>query len=166
MIRSGKFISEFIDTDEESVQPNGVDLSVDKIYEAVGHAVLSDEDYIKPHRKELEPVNVDEKEVSEIIERKSYVLEPGYYIIEYSETIEIPEEHVGLVFPRSRLMRSGSSLYTAVWDSGYKGKGEGGLRVDNKCYIEEGMDVGQIIYLTTEDLEDHYDGKHQGENID
>lgn len=161
MIRSGKFISQFIKTDSESIQPNGVDLSIDKIYGMKGYASLSNDGYSKPSRSEIE---LEDYEV-ENIDGKSYKLYKDYYIVEYNEVIEIPEDHIGLVLPRSRLMRCGGTLYTAVWDSGYKGKGEGGLNVRNLMYLEENMNIGQIIYIETEKLSEHYDGSHQEENI-
>lgn len=113
----------------------------------------------------MEPEKIDGERISDVVGNEAYVLDEGYYIVEYSKKIEIPEDHVGLVLPRSRLMRCGCSLYTAVWDSGYEGKGEGGLKINQRTYLEPGMRIGQMIYLTTEELEEHYDGKHQRENL-
>lgn len=162
MIKSGKFISNFIKTEEDAVQPNGVDLSIDKIYSLEGNGILTDDEYKKPYRTEVEPESV-ETDLDNLDE--AYILKPDYYVIEYSETIKIPENHVGLVFPRSRLMRSGGTLYTALWDSGYEGKGEGGLENSKTLYIEPGMKIGQMVYFTTEELDEHYNGTHQGENL-
>lgn len=172
MIRSGEFVSEYIDPkgerslDPKAVQPNGVDLSVDKIYrhssDSVG--VLNDESYQKPEREEAPTVEPEPWKIESEIE--SYYLKPGSYVVEYAEIVEIPENHIGVIYPRSRLMRCGGMLFSAVWDSGYRGKGEGGLWVGHPMSVQTDMRIGQIVFYTTEELDEHYSGSHQHENID
>ncbi|MDY7083390.1 MAG: deoxyuridine 5'-triphosphate nucleotidohydrolase [Halobacteria archaeon] len=158
MIRSGNFVVEHIETaDEDAVQPNGVDLSIGKIYAHASPGRLTDGDYEKPERRELSTVTTDAGEF--------YDLAPGAYVVEYAETVEIPENHIGFIFPRSRLMRCGGMLFSAVWDSGYRGKGEGGLWIEQQLEIEAGMRIGQMVFSTTEELDEFYDGSHQGENL-
>lgn len=158
MIRSGSFVSDYVEgVSEDAVQPNGVDLSVGRIYEHEGEAVLGDEGYEKPERRE---VPITERNGVEY-----FVLDPGVYVVEYGEVVEIPENHAGLVFPRSRLMRSGGTVISAVWDSGYRGRGEGGLWLDCPTEIESGMCICQMIFISTEELEDMYGGSHQHENL-
>lgn len=160
MFRSGEFISQHItpkgneELDHEQIQPNGVDLKIGSIKRASGEALIEDDQYDKGQYTQEIP-NED----------GIYVLEKGFYRVIYDEIIEIPENHIGFVYPRSRLMRSGGNLRTAVWDSGYKGKGEGGLSIDRKMGVEDGMRIGQIVMCRTEELEKSYDGTHQGENL-
>ena len=46
-------------------------------------------------------------------------------------------------------MRIGASLYTAVWDPGYEGRGSGLLVVHNKngIYIEKGAQIAQLVFI-------------------
>ncbi len=90
------------------------------------------------------------------------------YRVTYNEKISVPVDAVGLVFPRSSLMRNGCHLVTAVWDPGYEGRGQGLLQVLNPhgVVLEENARVGQIIFIQLEEkVEKGYDGNYQGENL-
>ena len=93
-----------------------------------------------------------------------YRLSPGGYVVRYSETVAIPEEHVGFIYPRSSLLRNSCMLDTAVWDAGYEGKGEGLLEVHHEIEIEAGARIAQIVFAAA-DHEGTYDGSYQGENL-
>lgn len=159
--RSGEFVSQFIeprDDDEElddaAVQPNGVDLSIKQIYKLEGASTITNGDYEKANRIPITP------------EDGVFTVEPGTgYVIEYGEIIEIPENHIGIVLPRSRLLRCGLDVTTAFWDSGYRGKGEGALMVSNEAKLTEDLRVAQIGFIRTEELSEHYDGSHQGDGL-
>ena len=155
VVRKGEYVARYVDgVEDEAVQPNGVDLTVEKIYRHEGDAVLLDDDYLLPERTEIEARD------------GFYEVESDGYTVEYGEVIEIPENHTGFVYPRSRLMRCGGMLFSAVWDSGYRGKGEGGLWFQTPAKIETGMRIGQIVFVETEELSETYTGSHQGENIE
>jgi dUTP pyrophosphatase len=188
-VRSGEFVSKYLtsidgDLPKEAIQPAGVDISIHAIYRITGQAVLGDEgQYEKGERVEVIPHTrraFDQRADGDAVQalrklkihpddpRKFYHLDPdASYIIEYGEKIRIPENHIGRIYPRSRLMRSGGMLYTALWDPGYEGRGEGQLLVKNPSGIvlEQGMRIGQMVLEHTEELETSYDGTHQGENL-
>ena len=160
MYRSGAFVAEHISpTTDEQVQPNGVDLRLDVVFE------------------QLEPgrVAVDGKEIGERIARpleelerakpETYYLPRGGYVVRYAERIRIPEGHVGFVYPRSSLMRNSCMLNTAVWDAGYEGRGEALLQVHQDVELERGARIAQIVFARA-DHETTYDGSYQGENLD
>lgn len=167
MIQKGEYIAEHIEPrdgqlDPEQLQPNGIDLRVGEIYEIENTAILRDDKYVKGDRKELEP----KTSTLSFIENKSYRLKRlTPYIIVYDEIIEIPEGHIGYVFPRSRLMRSGGFLTTAMWDQGYKGRGEGLLMPLNNIIIEDNMRIAQFTLLEALRGEMLYDGDHQRERL-
>jgi dUTP pyrophosphatase len=97
-----------------------------------------------------------------------YNLYPGQYPIVYGEKIEIPDGFVGRVYPRSRLMRSGLHLTSALWDQGYEGVGEGLLQIPKsieKVEIEQGMPIAQMVFIKATEAAD-YDGSHQGEHLE
>lgn len=160
MIRSGEFTYEHVkqsdgkDVHPNQLQPNGVELTIDSIYEIHGVPYIGDSSYDKGNRVEVEPASVG-----------MFSLDEGYYIVSYNERISIPEGHVGYVVPRSRFMRSGAMLYSALWDTGYTGKGEGGLETFLDVEIETGCRIGQMVLISTDGDEGEYDGTHQGENL-
>ncbi|MBS3786673.1 deoxyuridine 5'-triphosphate nucleotidohydrolase [Candidatus Bipolaricaulota bacterium] len=89
------------------------------------------------------------------------------YRITYNEKISIPEDAMGLVFPRSSLLRNGCHLVTAVWDPGYEGRGQGLLQVLNPegIVLEKNARIGQIVFFGLEEgVREGYKGKYQGEN--
>jgi deoxycytidine triphosphate deaminase len=94
-----------------------------------------------------------------------YALHPDRYVIKYNEQIEIPNDHIGFVFPRSRVVRSNANVTTGVWDAGYKGEGEGGLVVNAPLFVEESMPIAVMI-MCRANTHNVYDGSHNNENID
>lgn len=159
-VRSGEFVAEFIEPldggelDENAVQANGVDLSIGELFELEGLSVIGNDEYEKAKRREVG-----------LVDGSYRVSLDSAYVVVYGEKITIPENHVGLVFPRSRLMRCGLDVQTAVWDSGYSGVGEGGLVVGQDARLAEDLRVAQIVFIRTEELSEHYDGSHQGERL-
>lgn len=182
MFKDGKFVARHLkphdggELREEQIQPNGVDLSIDCIYRLKNPAVLTDGPYDKPHRVIADQTSVEK--VAEELDRvgmavcgmfegdTAYKLDPGMYVVLYDEEIiEIPDGHIGFVWPRSRIMRSGSHLTSAVWDTGYSGRGEGGLIVHQKSYLDPNMRIGQMTFVRAQSF-GQYDGQHQGERVD
>ena len=159
MFRSGAFVAEHLGgIAAEQVQPNGVDLTLDRIVEQrETGALLRDGVTIG----ERDPVPLEERDD----DRETYALAPGGYVLQYAETVSIPEEHVGFILPRSSLMRNSAMLNTAVWDAGYTGRGEGLLQVHHDVVLERGARVCQLV-LAAADHEAVYEGQYQGERID
>ena len=61
-------------------------------------------------------------EIELINGHRGWSLPPGGYLVRYNEYVKIPKNTLGLVFPRSSLMRIGGMINTAVWDAGYAGQ--------------------------------------------
>lgn len=163
MFRSGAFVADHVTpTTDEQVQPNGVDLTLEAVFE----------------QREPGRIGRDGKEVGDRQPRHAapagdadraddgdtYYLPPGGYVVRYAETVAIPEEHVGFIYPRSSLLRNSCMLNTAVWDAGYEGKGEGLLQVHHDIEIERGARVAQMVFAGA-DHETTYDGSYQRENL-
>ncbi|MFC4987285.1 MULTISPECIES: deoxyuridine 5'-triphosphate nucleotidohydrolase [Saliphagus] len=159
MYRSGAFVADHVSpTEDEQVQPNGVDLTVDVVFEQR-----------EPGRITSEESQVGERIARplEELDRKApdtYYLPEGSYIARYGERIAVPEGHVGFVYPRSSLMRNSCMLNTAVWDAGYEGRGEGLLQVHHDVELERGARIAQFV-LAKADHEELYDGSYQGEHV-
>jgi dUTP pyrophosphatase len=159
MFRSGAFVADHVSpVDDEQVQPNGVDLTLETVFEPMEPGRISQ------HGKEIgERQEVEVEEIGEHVPDTFYLYRSGY-VVRYNETVSIPEDHVGFIFPRSTLLRNACMLNTAVWDAGYEGKGEGFLQVFQDIQIERGARIGQLV-LARADHEDTYDGDYQGENL-
>ncbi|WP_435159448.1 deoxyuridine 5'-triphosphate nucleotidohydrolase [Haladaptatus sp. DFWS20] len=160
MFRSGTFVAEHIaETTDEQIQPNGVDLTLEAVYEQRDSGRIGREEKEIGDRQRIESEQVGES-VPE-----TYYLPRGAYIVQYGETVRIPDGHVGYIYPRSSLMRNSCMLNTAVWDAGYEGKGEGLLQVHHDIELERGARIAQLV-LSEAGHEGTYDGDYQGENIE
>jgi deoxycytidine triphosphate deaminase len=167
MFRSGAFVAEHVSpTDDDQVQPNGVDLTLGAVYEQVdpGHLGRSGKTVGERRVVEPEPEGTIEDESGNETGPPTYRLDPGGYVAEYGERIRVPEGHVGFVLPRSSLMRNSCMLHTAVWDAGYEGRGEGLLEVHHEITVERGARFAQFV-LAAADHEGTYDGSYQGERL-
>ena len=144
---------------ELQAQPNGFDLTVAQIisFESKGTLDLDNSYRQLAATKSLE--------ISEINNNRGWNLPPGGYLIRYQEFVKIPTNVIGLVLPRSSLMRIGAMINTAVWDAGYRGQGLGLLHVHNShgITIMEHARVAQLIFLPAQVSSSSYSGVYQGE---
>jgi deoxycytidine triphosphate deaminase len=167
MYRSGRFVADHVQpiTDEQ-IQPNGVDLTLEAVFEQQESGRIGREGKTIGDRQTISTERVGERrrEDSNKDTGELYRLSPGGYIVRYGETVAIPDDHVGFIYPRSSLLRNSCMLDTAVWDAGYEGKGEGLLEVHHEIEIEAGARIAQFV-LTAASHEDTYDGSYQGENL-
>ena len=153
MYESGAYVATHLDpVTDEQIQPNGVDLTLDAV-----------ERQVAPGRVGTDGKTVGEREAVEPTDG-TYRLSPGSYVARYAETIRIPDEHVGFVYPRSSLLRNSCMLNTAVWDAGYEGRGEGLLQVGHEIRLDAGARIAQLVFAAA-DHEERYDGTYQGENL-
>ncbi|PSP57432.1 deoxyuridine 5'-triphosphate nucleotidohydrolase [Halobacteriales archaeon QS_1_67_19] len=159
MFESGSFVAERVtETDDRQVQPNGVDLTLAAVYEQREPGRIGRDGKEIGARQEVETEQVADDAP------ETYYLTPGGYVVQYAETVRIPEGHVGYIYPRSSLLRNSCMLNTAVWDAGYEGKGEGLLEVHHDIEIEKGARVAQLV-LAEADHDGTYGGAYQGENV-
>ncbi|GAA0664132.1 deoxyuridine 5'-triphosphate nucleotidohydrolase [Natronoarchaeum mannanilyticum] len=165
MFRSGAFVADHVSpVAGEQVQPNGVDLTVEAVFEQVEPGRIGRDGKRIGEREEIEPSVASAPEDTDA-GVPTFRLSPGGYVARYGETISIPEGHVGYVLPRSSLMRNSAMLHTAVWDAGYTGRGEGLLEVNHDLELERGARIAQLVFARA-DHEETYDGSYQGENIE
>lgn len=164
MYRSGRFVASHVTpTSDEQIQPNGVDLTLDAVFEQREPGRIDREGKTVGERRSIEP-DIDHSDASATGERSVFRLSPGGYIVRYGETVSIPKNHIGFIYPRSSLLRNSCMLDTAVWDAGYEGKGEGLLEVYHEIEIESGARIAQFV-LAGADHEGTYAGSYQGENL-
>jgi deoxycytidine triphosphate deaminase len=162
MFKSGAFVAEKLDGLRESqIQPNGVDLTLDAVFEQTDAGRIERGAKTVGDRRELDPA---ETAWTHDDSTGAYTLAEGGYIVRYGERIRIPEDHIGFLYPRSSLLRNSCMLDTAVWDAGYEGRGEGLLEVHHELTIEQGARIAQLVLAEAEHVGE-YDGSYQGENL-
>ena len=89
MFRSGSYVaSRLSDVADEQVQPNGVDVTVAEVLEQSEPGRVGTDGKTVGSR---EPVATD---------GDIFRLDPGGYILQYAETIAVPEGHIGFLYPR------------------------------------------------------------------
>ncbi|MFC7167051.1 deoxyuridine 5'-triphosphate nucleotidohydrolase [Halospeciosus flavus] len=159
MFESGAYVAEQLSpVREDQIQPNGVDLTVEAVFEQREPGRITRDGKEIGARSRVAAEETDD-------ERETFYLPPGGYVVQYTETIAVPEDHVGFVYPRSSLMRNSCMLNTAVWDAGYEGKGEGLLEVHHDVELERGARIAQFV-LAEAEHDDVYAGSYQNERID
>ena len=89
---------------------------------------------------------------------KSSVNNPQYGYVEYGTglAVEIPEGHVGLLFPRSSISNTGLILSNSVGviDSGYRGEIKFRFKyIPGTADYNEGDRVGQLVILPYPSIE-------------
>jgi dUTP pyrophosphatase len=158
MYASGAFVADHVEpVSEAQVQPNGVDLTVEAVLEQREPGRITQDGKTIGDRQPIQPDTGGDTD--------TFYLPPGGYVLQYAETISIPGDLVGFVYPRSSLMRNSCMLNTAVWDAGYTGKGEGLLQVHHDVELERGARVAQLV-LADAHHEGSYDGSYQNERVD
>jgi len=141
---------------EKQIQPNGLELTLNSIWKFNSSGKMG------------EIRELPEFEELKFNDNGWLKLEKGSYKIKLNETVKIPVDYFALARPRSSLLRMGTTISTALWDSGYIGKSEALLTVYNEygIEIEKNSRMMQLIFFNLgEIVEDSYDGKYQFENI-
>ncbi len=158
MFLRGKDVAEHVaPINEKSVQPAGIDLSLDevRVFDSSGTLDLDQRDI--PGGKSLETD-----------QQGFFDLGVGAYRIRFREIVEIPSWAVGFCYPRSSLLRMGALIHCAVWDPGYKGRGEALLVVLNRhgIKVRRGARIAQIVFARLEALPQMvYKGKYLYEGL-
>lgn len=139
------------------LQPNGIDLRVERVERLTSQASLGAEDREAAGRLALEP---DAAGWWELVS--------GAYVIGYRERVNLPNDVMALARPRSSLLRSGVTIHAAVWDAGYSGYGEGLLSVlaPQGYRLQRGARVLQLVFFRLGlAVAEGYRGQYQHEGV-
>lgn len=132
------------------VQPNAVDLRVEKIFNINSNVFTIDEEQ-KVHRGSEELLPDDDG---------YWYLMPGTYEIVMENIINVGSGEAGWVITRSTLNRNGCYITSGLYDSGYNGVMAGALHVTcGPLKIKKGTRVGQFLLFKSETLK-MYDGDY------
>lgn len=145
--KNGSSLTEVKDVD---VQPNAVDLRIDKIFRLRDDKVFHISEEGKEHRGSLAVPPEDDW----------WYLIPGTYEIVMQNIITVGEGEAGWVITRSTLNRNGVFITSGLYDSGYHGVMAGALHVTGgPMRIKRGTRVGQFLLFKSETLK-LYDGDY------
>ena len=139
------------------LQPNGMDLTIREaaVYKTAGTLMKGSQAARLPETARTEPDS-----------NGALTLTAGAYLITFNERLNMPSDVIGLVRPRSSLLRAGAALHTGVWDAGYSGRSQALLSVINPegIVIEQGARIGQMIFMRMSKAPGEiYQGRYQGE---
>jgi len=139
---------------EGDIQPNAVDLRLDKVLA------------IKPVLFTIGEVDGKEQKLHRGSQEMRpdadgyFYLNPGSYEIVMENIISVGEGEAGWVITRSTLNRNGVYITSGLYDSGYDGVMAGTLHVTGApAKIKKGTRVGQFLLFKSESLK-KYDGDY------
>jgi len=99
-----------------------------------------------------------------VLDGKYFDLEPGAYFVELNEITTIPPDAIGILLPRSTLLRNGLDVRTALFDPGYSGQPKVMLVCHRPARIQKFSRIGQLIILKSDrEFASKYSGQYQGE---
>lgn len=134
---------------EDMVQPNAIDVKINRVYQLLSAAAIPKEGKTAP---------ADVKEIA--CDDSFFYLHPGVYSFDAAHEVEMAEGEVGFLIPRSSLTRNGVDIRSGLYDSGYKGGINGLLVVHNSINIEKGARVAQFVICKAEAVA-QYNGQYQ-----
>jgi len=141
---------------ESQLQPNGIDLTVASIGRFTSPGTLP----IDNAGRQLAATTPIEPSWD-----GRWRLEPGSYLVRFTETVNLPTDCMAYARPRSSLLRCGVAVHTAVWDAGYSGQGVALLVVYNPAgfILEPGARIVQLVFHRLSRPTEGYRGMYQGE---
>jgi len=153
-IASKKAKSSLTEVQPDDIQPNAVDLRLDKVFAVKPVLFTIGEENgkeLKNHRgsQEMHP------------DANGYFyLAPGSYEVIMENIIDVGEGEAGWVITRSTLNRNGIFITSGLYDSGYNGVMAGAIHVMGApAKIKKGTRVGQFLLFKSETLK-KYDGDY------
>lgn len=162
-IMSKATTSELTNVKPEDVQPNAVDLRIDKVFR-IHSDIFEISEENKIHRGKLE-INPNQDGV--------WFLAMGDYEVIMENIIKVGEDEAGWVITRSTLNRNGVFLTSGLYDSGYHGMMAAVMHVGcGPIKIKKGTRIGQYLNFKAEALHKYegsyglhseHDKKYQGE---
>lgn len=155
LVQEQGLITEYINL-EKQLAPNGIDLTVGKIYEfdAPGSLDFSNSERVVPQGKEITPQKKNQED-----KYGWWNLAKGAYKIRTNEAVNLPNNLAALCFSRTSVLRMGALTQNGVWDAGFSGRGEFILVVENPegINIKQNARVVQLIFYRVEETE-RYNG--------
>ncbi len=158
MLKVSPPLVEGLYSEEEQLQPNGVDLTVRDV------ALICTQGRLGQSNKQrvlsaLQPLVFDGLGFATLV--------PGEYLITLNEIVHLPLDIMALARPRSSLLRCGVAIHNAVWDAGYEGRSQGLMVVYNRAgfQLQKNARVLQLVFFRLTHPGEGYKGVFQRENM-
>lgn len=182
LIKEENLVSDYINFDEQ-LQPDGFDLTVNKLCEFTGCGVLLKDTKILAPTKEIPTIdNLNDflqkqkdclylqmfyEHLPFYKDKQCWYLPKGVYQIHFNETIKLPQSISALHIERSTIMRNGNDTAIGTWDMGYNGKGMTLLEILNPYgfVLEKDSRVVKMHFITVLGEGKLYNGNYQNENL-
>ena len=163
---TGKEIAEreiITNFEEQNIQQQGIDVRVKKIskpshvvFDAVGHIPCKGKT-VKLNFEEMKPDYIRGGE-------KCWLLQEGYYELEFEEGCNIPADCCLQFKTRSSVVRCGGEVRSGLFDAGFHTDNMGAfLKVEVPMFISVGARVAQVIVDSSNEVENLYNGQFQGD---
>lgn len=152
------FPSDQLNDTEPQIQPNGVDLRLDRVFRIEGKAVLARDTKISSQLIRVHEVHAKEG---------WFTLEPtnGFnYLVDFCETAHVPAGYCAQIITRSSLVRIGCDVMSGLWDAGWHGKTGASLRLRNKVDVEWGARLCQMVFHESDFNGQYYAGDYQNKD--
>ncbi|KAF9892498.1 hypothetical protein FE257_001607 [Aspergillus nanangensis] len=136
-------------------QPCGVDLTLRQVSEWTSAATI---DFDNSKRQAAKVLSLPFDNTTHTI-----ALQPGAYLVDFNETVQIPRDCMASVFPRSSLWRSGVGIHAGVVDAGYKGAMGALMEVKNPngVILYKDAKLAQIVFEAMGEPVEGYNGIYQ-----
>ncbi|OJK03792.1 hypothetical protein ASPACDRAFT_75323 [Aspergillus aculeatus ATCC 16872] len=136
-------------------QPCGVDLTLRQVSKWTSAATI---DFDNTKRQAARTSSLPFDTTSHAI-----TLQPGAFLVDFNETVHVPRNCMGSVFPRSSLWRSGVGIAAGVVDAGYEGAMGALLEVKNPhgVVLYRNAKLAQIVFEELGETVEGYQGIYQ-----
>ncbi|KAJ5558884.1 dUTPase [Penicillium sp. DV-2018c] len=136
-------------------QPCGVDLTLRQISKWTSTATI---DFDNTKRRAAKASSLSFHSTSHAIK-----LNPGPYLVDFNETVQVPRTCMASIFPRSSLWRSGVGITAGVVDAGYEGALGALMEVQNPhgVVLYRDAKLAQIVFEELSEAVEGYNGIYQ-----
>lgn len=136
-------------------QPFGIDLTLRQISQWTSAATI---DFDNTKRQAAKTSGLSFYSTSHAI-----TLDPGAYLVDFNETVQVPRNCMGSISPRSSLWRSGVGVTAGVVDAGYEGALGALIEVKNPhgVVLHRNAKLGQIVFEELGEAVEGYNGIYQ-----
>jgi len=144
----------------ESPEGAGFDLRIGELYEVSGQGFMGVEERETPEMKLVAKYEEGKSVKTELKPRT-------YYAMKTMESVNMPEDLLAIMTPRSTLFRSGVFVFGGQTPPGYKGGLTMGIYNfrDEKFDLEMGSRVVHIMFFKVEGESNLYKGQWQGGRV-
>lgn len=160
LVKEKNLITNLSERELENPEGAGFDLRIGELYEISGQGFLGEIERETPEVKLI--AKYDEKKTNEI------QLKPHtYYLLKTMEDVNMPENLLAIMTPRSTLFRSGVYIFGGQVPPGY----HGGLNMgiynyrDTNFRLEMGARVVHIMFFEVKGKGNLYRGQWQGGRV-